>query len=453
MKKSIARSLLSAAWLYSIFSTLSYAQEIDFENDSNLPIVYINVAVKRGYVTDPEGQEGITNFMGEMLLRGTQSKSKREIDLALDQMGAKLEVETRAESLILRGAVLSHELDKFLSVLAEVITSPKFPDDQVIKLKSEILSGIQEELGHDASLASRKFTRFLFQDHPYGKSPIGKSSDIQALTRENVILQYRKQFQQNSLLVIGSGDAKAERISTWANSVNASLSPANGAPLASVRRPENLESKQLLIIDKPDRTQTQIHIGQIGIQMTDKNFFPLYVGNHAFGGGSFSAILTEEIRIKRGWSYGANSNFRQGLQPRSWIMHLYPASKDTSAALAYSLKLLSDLKTEGLTSKQFEFAKKSLLNSVGFTYNTPKKRVENKLLEKTLNLPPEFIKSFGTEIQKVTLPETQLALNTFLKPSNLAISVLTTSKDMKEALAKAAGVALKDVKTVLFTQE
>jgi zinc protease len=437
----------------ALFSPMAHAVEIDFENDSNLPIVYINVALKGGSVTDPAGQEGIANFMGEMLLRGTKSKNKKEIDLLLDQMGAKLEVEARAESLIVRGAVISSQLKNFLPLLAEIITAPKFPDDEIVKLKSEIISGIQEELGHDASLASRKFIQFLFQDHPYGKSPMGKSADIQNLTKDKIITDYQKLFREDSLLIIGSGDAPTEVISKWATLVAASLSPANGAPLKIVNSPEDLASKQLLIIDKPDRTQTQIHIGQIGIRMTDKSFFPLYVGNHAFGGGSFSAILTNEIRVKRGWSYGANSAFRQGLQPRSWTMHLYPASKDTAAALAYSLKLLTDLKTKGLTVKQFDFAKKSLLNSSGFTYNTPRKRVENKLLEKTLNLPAGFIKSFGIEIEKVTLADTNLALNAFLKPTNLAISVLSTSKNLKEALAKAAGVALTDVKIMPFTQE
>jgi zinc protease len=391
--------------------------------------------------------------MGEMLLRGTETKNKRQIDLILDQMGAKLEVEARAESLIIRGAVLSAQLDSFLGLLGEIVTRPSFLEGEITKLKSEIISGIQEELGHDASLAAHKFIRFLFQDHPYGRSQIGQTRYIQAMTRSQILEHYRKLMRSRAILILGSGDALAEKITAWANTVTSSFDSINTAPLETVRRPEDFKATRLLIIDKPDRTQTQIHIGQIGVRMTDKNFFPLYIGNHAFGGGSFSAILTDEIRVKRGWSYGANSSFRQGLQPRSWIMHLYPASKDTTAALSYSLKLLSDLKTNGLTLKQFDFAKKSLLNSAGFSYNTPKKRVENKLLEKTLNLPSGFIKSTGTEIEKITLANTNLALNEFLKPKNLAISVLATSKNMKAALAKAAGVTLNEVTVVPFTQE
>jgi len=83
------------------------AAEVNFEEDRQLPIVYLNLAIKSGAVSDPKDRLGLTHFMAEMLTRGTQHRSKTEIDQALDQMGAKLEVEVRAESLILRGAVLS----------------------------------------------------------------------------------------------------------------------------------------------------------------------------------------------------------------------------------------------------------------------------------------------------------------------------------------------------------
>src|SRR5581483_4258277 len=103
------------------------------------------------------------NFMGEMLLRGTKSKTKEQIDLALDQMGARLEVEARAEALILRGSVLASQLDPFLKLVSEIVTEPSFPENEIRKLKSEIVSGILEELGNDSGLASRRFNTFLFR--------------------------------------------------------------------------------------------------------------------------------------------------------------------------------------------------------------------------------------------------------------------------------------------------
>src|SRR4051812_30519643 len=178
------------------------AAEVSFEEDPALPIVYLNVAIKAGYVTDPTGQEGITNFMGEMLLRGTRSKSKEQIDLALDQMGARLAVEARAESLIFRGAVLSSQLEPFLALLEEILTEPTFPEKEVRKLRAELVSAILEELGNDGEVTSRKFARFLFQDHPYGKPVLGTLGDMEKIDRPELLLHYDRLIREKYLLVV-----------------------------------------------------------------------------------------------------------------------------------------------------------------------------------------------------------------------------------------------------------
>jgi len=415
--------------LGTFFSFKAYPIEIAFEEDSRLPLININIAIKAGSVSDPPGQEGLTNFMGEMLLRGTQSRTKQQLDLALDQMGATFEVETRAEALIFRGAVLSSQLGPYLKLLTEILTQPKFPEFEIKKLKSEIISGLVEELGHDGSLSSRRFTRFLFRGHPYGKSVLGRMKDIENITQGQILDHYHQLFQDRALLVVGSGATTQADITTWANNL-ASLCPdsrlktANLPPLKMDDTPKDASERRLLIIDKPERTQTQIHFGQIGILMTDKDFFPLYLGNYAFG-----------------------------TKPRSWQVHLFPASKDTPNALTHSLKLLEDLKNNGIPLSQFELAKRSLINKSGFIYNTPRKRVENTLLEKTLNLPTDFMKSYGNELQKVSLADVNMALKSFIKPENLAISVLGTASELKQSLTQAAGVSESQVEVVSYSED
>ncbi len=436
----------------------AHAAEVVFENDPSLPLVRLAIAFKAGAVADPEGQSGMTNFMGEMLLRGTKTHSKKEIELALDQMGAKLDVDARTESITLRGAVLSSQLDNYLRLVKELIAEPTFPENEMTKLKAEIISDIQEQLGQDGTLGSRAFSRFLFQKHPYGKPVEGRIPDIRSLTRDQVLKHYQNIIQEPLLLVVGTGDAPEEKISKWTADVSKVLTTtqpkvADASNFGKVARPENAEHRRLLIVDKPDRTQTQINLGTVGVLLTDGNYFPLHLGNYALGGPSFSAVLMDEIRVKRGWSYGADSAFNFGLAPRMWRAHVYPANKDTPNALSYTIEILERIKKNGLTQEQFDFAKRSLVNSSGFMYDTPIKRVENTLLEKTLNLRTGFMKSYGEEIGKVTLTDTNAALKEFLKPDRLAIVVVGTAKDLKPALAKAAGLQESAVEVVPYDAE
>jgi zinc protease len=456
MKKlySTLAALVIATSLSPFFlQSTAKAVEVSFEEDRSLPIVFVNVAIKAGSVTDPDGQSGITNFMGEMLLRGTKSKSKAQIDLALDQMGANLSVEARAEALIIRGAVLSSQLKPFLALVKEIITEPSFPKQEIGKLRKEIISGILEELGEDSGLASRRFTTFLFQGHPYGKPVIGKTKDVEKFDREKILAQYNRLINERNILIVGQGDASGGEIKNWGTLIGKLRPTGNQPAIAVVAPPENAPTRRLQIIDKPERTQTQINIGQIGLLMTDPDYFPLYLGNYAFGGGSFSARLMVEIRVKRGWSYGAYSSFRQGLKPRSWSAHLFPAAKDSPAALAETLQLIEALQKDGITVAEFRFAQASLVNSSGFMYNTPQKRVENTLLERTLNLPKGFMQSYAKRLSSVTRDETNRALKSFLKPDKLAISVLGTASQLKAKLAEASHVPEKDIVVVPYTQD
>jgi zinc protease len=453
--KFLKIAFISFAALTSLAVSTRSASAVDvtFEKDKSLPVVYINVVLKTGAVSDPRDALGLTNFMGEMLLRGTNQKSKEQIDLAIDQMGAVLGVETRSEAMIIRGAVLSSQLGNFLSLVQELITQSNFPEVEIGKLKSEVESEILEDLGSDQKLVGLKFTEFLFGDHPYGKPILGKLKTVRKFDRAMALAQYRRLVGSDLLLVLGSGDADTSQIQDWADGLGKVLPQTHTTDLVEATTPENPTTKRLLLIDKPARTQTQITGGQVGVQMLDPDFFPLYLGNHAFGGESFSARLMVEIRVKRGWSYGAYSYFKQSRKPRSWQFYLFPAAKDTPAALAYTLNMVDDLQKKGVTQEEFSFAQQSLVNSAGFMYNTPRKRVENKLMEKTLGLPDGFMKTYGPKLQAVSLTQVNAALHNFIKPEKLSIVVLGTAKDLKAPLAKAAKMPESAIQVVPYNKE
>lgn len=445
---------LSIASLFALnLASNASAIEVEFERDPSLPLVYLNVAVKTGTVTDPEGLSGISSFMANMLRRGTQSRTKEQIDLALDQMGGSLAVETRAEAVILRGAVLAKQLGPYLDLVKDIVTQPSFPEHEIRKLKGETVSEIIQELGSDSKLGRRAFERFLFSGHPYGKPISGTTKAVESFTREQIQSHYDRLFRDPLLLVVGSGDADPSRIREFARALGAARQ-GGSAKLANIPAPPVAEKRRLLLVDKPDRTQTQINIGQVGVTMTDPEFFPLYLANHAFGGGSFSARLMVEIRVKRGWSYGAYSYFRHGRKPRSWQMYTFPATSYTPEALTELFKLLERFRQDGVTAEEFDFAKTSLVNSSGFMFNTPAKRVDNALLEKTLDLPEGFMETYGKEVSRLTIEQVNRAAKKYFDSSRATtVVVATVTPELKKKLAEATQVPAAEVKVEPYTAE
>jgi zinc protease len=427
---------------------------VSFEEDSTLPVVRVAILVRSGAVTDPKGLEGLTHFLSEMLPRGTRTRSREQLENELDSLGASLAVETRLEASIIRGAVLSKSLPQFLSILEEILVAPRFSEMEIQKLKKETLSGLLQEYARDAQIAQKRFQKFLFGTHPYGTSIHGTKTSIPRIQRDTLISAHSKWFREGSLEVLATGNAKKadfEKFYERFRSLRPKLEATSHSTWTPIPTPPL--KRRVLLLDKPDRTQTQILIGQLGKRFTDPDYFALHIANQAFGGGNFSARMMKEIRGKRGWSYGAYSYFRHGLHPRLWWMYSFPASKDTAATLKLSLEMFEDFSKNGITREEYEFAKTSLIQSSGFSYNTPEKRMENHILESSLDLPSGFMSSFAERLSPVTYEDVQKAIRGYFRPDRLSILVLGTASELQTSVRDAAKVELNDLRIQSYLEE
>jgi zinc protease len=140
-------------------------------------------------------------------------------------------------------------------------------------------------------------------------------------------------------------------------------------------------------------------------------------------------------------------------QPRSWRFYLFPAAKDTPAALETVLKMVEEWRDRGVTPQELDFAKTSLINGAGFLLNTPRKRIENRIQEITLDLPEGFMKHYAEGIARVSVESANASVKAHIHPDQLSILVLGTAKDLKEPLAKAAGVPAEKVQVIDYRQD
>lgn len=435
-------------FLLILISTDAGAVEIEFERERGIPIVYLNVAFKMGPISDPEDRQGLAHFMSNMMLRGTTLRGKSEIDSALDQMGAVLDIETRSEITVFRGAVLSSELDHFLDLLHEIITLPDFPETEIKKFKSETVSAILQDQNSDRALAGLHFDRAHFGSHPYSRPEKGLISHVNRITRSDLRNHYKRSITVNALGIFGTGDTHPTVFESWAQKLAEAL--PQGPQIEAVRPFEARQDRRLRIVDKPDRTQAWILIGQEGMAIENPDYMALYLANQAFGGSGFSSRLMQEIRVKRGWSYGASSYFRHGSYPRSWMFGFFPTNKDAAPALHFAMNMLTDLKENGLTEAEFSHAKTRLVRQDGFRFNTPQKRMEIRLLEWTLRLPKGYLLKYSDRIQRLSRSEVNSALKRFIKPNQSTITVVTTAAPLKKALIEAAGVSPDKTEVVSF---
>ncbi len=449
--KSFTRKFAVALFLL-LLPALSQALEFQFEKDQALPMVYVTVAFKGGASQDPDGKSGVTDLMGSLLLRGTKTKTKQQIDLALDQMGATLEFETRSEYVTLRGAVLSRNLGSFLSLLDEILTTPSFREQELEKLKKEQISSLLDSLGRDQSVVRLRFDETFFKGHPYSKPNDGKIKDIQSITAADLKTQYQHLINANEMFLLGTGDAKEKDFDGFIADIKAKRNQVVPVPVlpAFTTGPKKLK---VVIFDKPDRTQTQVMIGQTGVQIDDPKLDALELANYAFGGSSFQARLMVELRVKRGWTYGAYSSYKLGSRPNSWKVMFYPKNADTPPAIKEAIRLIREFQQKGISEAEFQAARQSLMASSAFTFNTPQKRLENKMIEMIFNLPEDYFKNSAKRLSTLTLQQVNQAVASTITPDHLMVGILATASISKADIAKALGIPEKDIEVQNYQKE
>jgi zinc protease len=455
--QSMIRSLKPALYLCALglwFLRPSGAQalEVHFEEDRAVPTVHLTLAFRNGAAADPADRRGLGHFLLEMLTRGTTSRSKSSFDLEVDTLGANIDTEIRSEFSLIRASVLTSQLPKFLRLLEDMILNPKFQESEIRKLRAETLSLLAEEKGRDGTIAGKLFTEFLFTGpdgkvHPYGWHLAGRAQEIEKINRADLLRHHQDLLTADRLVVIGSGDLDTKSITAWAEKLASKL-PQKSRLRAEVPPPPQHGRPRLLVVHKPDRTQGVVVAGQPGILLGSPEYAALSVANQAFGGSGFNSRLMTEIRVKRGWSYGAYSHFKYGLKPRSWSLSFQPATKDLAPSVAYLGSLLKEVRQKGLTREEFDVAKQSLIAGSGFLYNTPAKRMENTILERMLHLKDGFFKNYASMIEGLPHEEVNAAFQQFVDPSRMSFLVLTTSTpELEKSLGQSLEVAPGDMRS------
>ncbi|MBI4041300.1 MAG: insulinase family protein [Deltaproteobacteria bacterium] len=421
---------------------LTTGQKLIVAEDPGLPLVDLYLLVRAGSILDSPATEGAISFMGEMLLRGTKNRTRAQITDALDQLGAEIHVEVSAEDMMVQGKTLSRNLEKFLEIYSDIILNPIFDENEIEKLKRETLADFKQMREDDQELVGRFFKRALYGKHPYGMLTDGRESTIPKINRKRLIDSYDALFTQENTFFAAAGEIKAQVLSQRL-SRDFSAMKKSKPTIVSIPEFEKMEGRTLVLVDKPKRTQTKVIVGHYGINHHHPDFFPMMIANNAFGGGGFATRLMQEVRVKRGWSYGAGSVIRPRKKNGEFYMVVMPAAKDALNALSLVLSLYETYQKEGISEVEFELSKKNLINEFAFKMDTAKKLIGQAISIELMGLPQDYFSTYQQKLKAVTLADVNRAVQAHSDPKNVMMVMVGTASDFKAKLKSQFGPDLK----------
>ena len=427
--------------------TFRSGMEFYLLENHTLPTTFYSITVKSGSVRDPAGKEGLANLTIKMLLRGTKNRNRSQILEDIDFLGAALSANVDYDYIQLVGKTLSRTQDRFFELLSDVLLNPTFPKEEFEKLKSETTGQLQLLTEDDRGLNRVRFTQWLYQGFPYGRLTTGTPSSIKNITLSDVKDFYQTHFLGSNMILAAAGDVEKSPIKEWVNQYMGSTREGKVEPYQYPQVPTIAKSR-ILLVDKPDRTQTQILVGQYGVSGDSADFYPLYVGNVSFG-GTFTSTLMREIRVKRGWSYGAYSRFVRRKSAGEYFIWSFPANKDTLPTIDLTNKLLKDFIDKGVSKEEFELAKQFAVRETAFITETPD-RTMGEFLDGLLKGWKGYPENLRKMFEKVSYKNVQNVIPEYLKTSPFVMTIVCTASDFKEALEKQFPDA--EVKVVPYDQ-
>lgn len=399
------------------------------EADPNLGLCHLTLAFDRGSLTDPLGREGATLLLLRMMRRCHTEMSSEQLEATWDRLGAALTVEVTRTIAALHLTVLSRHLASAATLLSEVLIPSSWSASEFERLKQEALDDWLESLDDDATLARRAFSRAFFRGHAYSRLSGGNAASLKSVQLDDLDLVHAQIFAQDRahLAISGTLPGDLDRILSQLSSQLPAHARGGSLPSDHVLGP----GRRMNFVAKPDRTQAQILIGCQGARASDEDMVDLHIGHTAFG-GTFGARLSEEVRVKRGWSYGAYSHLPIDRARQPFWCSAAAGVEDAAPCIQLMLELLEQLVARGISSSELRATKRYLHNSHPFSLDTAAKRAGSRL-DQALHghLPP---RDYLDRVAQATQQSVNAALTRRLSSRDVVMTVLGSRGPLLDAL-------------------
>jgi len=403
-----------------------------FEVDTSLPLVAMNSAISAGSELDPAGKEGLTRLTLRLMRRTPRGRDADQTNELLDGLGANLSGDVSRSTTSFSGVVLRENLEAFAQVMRDVWEAPGLSASEFALLKAECLAEWRESLDNDRTLVFRGLDRTLYGEEGANRAAGGTFASLSQIELADVEAHAARLVQIAPRLLAVTGDFEPEFIAAYAQN----FSRASSAP-AVERAPEPTvpQGRRLYFIDKPERSQSQIAIGGLGTHPRDEDHFALAVANTIFG-GTFTARLSQEVRVKRGWSYGAYSYLSLERSRGAFSIWTFPEAGDTPACIELVLSMIERWVDKGVSEAELKRAKTYLKRSHVFSIDTASKRIQQELDVRLYDWPSDYYARYLGAIAQVSVEDINLALRRRIDPGALAISVVGTASTLLGPLQK-----------------
>jgi len=388
-----------------------------------LPVVTVLAVIDAGATNDPHGLEGLAQLTAEALREGTAKYTGLEILEGFERIGSSLEAGADWDSTIVSMTLLKEHVSKGQALLAELLTAPSFPENEIERLKAERLAERLQILAEPRGLADESFSKFLYPEGTRYSEPMsGNSTSISAIARQDVADFFASRYTPDATTLIIVGDVSVEEA---VDLIEATLGSWKGEKAAgpSVERQATRRAKGLEVIRKADAAQAELRLGHKGVSRSHPDYFSVVVMN-AILGGLFSSRINLNLREKHGYTYGASSYYDWRCEPGPFVIATAVQSEVVADALRETLSEIDRIRSEKIPEDELSLATSYLEGVFPIRYETTSAIAAALANLVVFSLPDSFYGEYRQNIRGVSTADVLKAAQTYVIPEELRVVIV-----------------------------
>ncbi len=418
--------------------TLANGLQVFVVKNTKLPKVTATLAL------DVEGfkegdKAGLADMSGQLLKRGTATKSKAELDEAVEFLGGSLSTSSGSAS----ASSLKNNFPKLMELMAEVILHPALNVDELEKVRKQTISGIESNKDDADAISNNVMKKLVYgANHAFGE--ITTTKTVNAIKVEDVKNFIKTYWIPNNAYLIFVGDidpanAKAlaeKNFGTWAKGVY-------DRPV--YEKPAIPATTYVAIVDRPASVQSVVAVAStVNLLKGSPNDIPSNVMNNILGGG-FSGRLFANLREKHGFTYGAYSSISPSKQIGMFSAEASVRNEKTDSSIQEILNELNIIRNSKVGDTELSRMKNYLAGGFARSLESPN-TIANFALSIAVNhLPEDYYQKYLTNLAAVDAQKVQEAATALLNPSKMHIVVVGNAKQIAKGLEKYGPVKYFDI--------
>ncbi|HET8564224.1 MAG TPA: pitrilysin family protein [Candidatus Binatia bacterium] len=392
-----------------------------------LPMVALELLIDAGSRHDTQKEEGLANLTSKLLIHGTKQRTSLQISETLDFIGANLSTRCARDVASVSMTILKKDLAVGLELLADILTSSVFPQEEIDRQKQAVIASIKAKEEEPGSIAQRKFSEALFPESRYGRPVEGNEASVNAIQQSRLKQFYERHYRPNRAILAVVGDISHQEITHALN--QAFPSWAKGEAAEPYTRPTAAGSAQVVRLNK-DLTQANIILGHEGVPRDHPDYYAIQVMNYILGGGGFSSRVMDSIRNERGLAYSVYSYFSAEKSHGAFELVMQTKNETAQEAISIAKREITRMREQSVSDEELKDAKDYLIGSFPLRLDTNRRVAAFLAQVEFFQLGLDFQDRYADFIRKVSKEDVLRVAKRYLYPDKLLTVIVGNLKKM-----------------------